>query len=114
MPIRLLLCGDLAAERLDGGEVDLREGRKRLDRVAEDIDRDLGADGERRLLEPLARLGPSAQAPVSFSPSLSTVRKPLDSAYARVYVAVLATSDTGAVPLNGAPVAPTAAACGSV
>jgi hypothetical protein len=38
----------------------------------------------------------------------------LDWSYARVYVAVLATSDIGMVAVNGAWVAPTAAACGSV
>src|SRR5213079_273412 len=37
---------DLTAERLQRLDVDLREGRKRLDRVAQDIDRNLGADGE--------------------------------------------------------------------
>ena len=58
--------------------------------------------------------GPSACAPVRRSPSLSSVRYPFDSAYARVYVEVLATPDTGAVALKRASVAPTAAACGSV
>ena len=50
--------------------------------------------------------GPSAYAPVSTSPSLRRVRKPLDSAYARVYVSVLASSDSGTVALNRASVAP--------
>jgi hypothetical protein len=48
---------DLAAERLRAGEVDLGEGREGLDGVREDVERDAGADGERRLLEPLAGLG---------------------------------------------------------
>jgi hypothetical protein len=39
---------------------------------------------------------------------------PWERAYSRVSVAVLATSDTSAVALNGASVAPAAAACGSV
>jgi hypothetical protein len=52
------------------------------------------------------------KAPTCRSPSLSNVRKPLDSAYACVYVAVLATSATSAVALNGASVAPTGARLG--
>ena len=38
-------------------QVDLREGRERLDRVLEDVERHARADRERRLAEPLARLG---------------------------------------------------------
>ncbi len=38
--------------------VDLREARERLDRVAQHVERDVGADRERRLLQPLAGLGP--------------------------------------------------------
>ena len=52
-PVR---CGDLAAEQLERVEVDLREGRERLDRVEQHVERDAGADRERRLLQPLARL----------------------------------------------------------
>ena len=43
---------------------------------------------------------------MSRSPSLRSVRKPGDSAYVWVYVAVLATSESIAVPLNGALVVP--------
>ena len=45
------------AERLQRGDVDLRERRERLDRVAQDVERDVGADRQRGLLQPLARLG---------------------------------------------------------
>ena len=53
------LCDALisCAQRLQRRDVDLRERRERLDRVGEDVDRDVGADGERRLLQPLAGLG---------------------------------------------------------
>src|SRR5215208_6995615 len=54
--IVLARWGDLAAERLHAGEVDLREGREGLDRVGEHVERDAGADGERGLLQPLAGL----------------------------------------------------------
>ena len=43
-------------QRLERVHVDLREGREGLDGVDEDVKRDAGADGERGLLEPLARL----------------------------------------------------------
>jgi hypothetical protein len=41
------------------------------------LERHRRADGQCGLLQPFARLGPSAHAPVSRSPSLSSVRKPL-------------------------------------
>src|SRR4051794_13549040 len=43
-------------EVLQGVHEDLREGRERLDRVAQRADRDLCADRERCLLQPLAGL----------------------------------------------------------
>ncbi len=49
---------DLHAERLHGCVVDPREAREGLDRVAEHLERDVGADGERRLLQPLTGFGP--------------------------------------------------------
>src|SRR3954471_5595020 len=55
---RLACRRDVLAECLQPGDVDLREGGERLDRVAEDVERDVRADRQRRLLEPLARLGP--------------------------------------------------------
>ena len=45
------------AERLQRVDVDLREGREGLDGVAQHVERDARADGERGLLEPLACLG---------------------------------------------------------
>ena len=54
---RLARRRDLPAERLQRGDVDLRERRERLDRVGQDVERDVGADRERGLLQPLARLG---------------------------------------------------------
>src|SRR3954454_1389498 len=51
---------DLFVERLQRGEVDLREGGEGLDRVAQHVERDACTDGKRRLLEPLPGLGPSA------------------------------------------------------
>src|SRR4051812_22638230 len=48
---------DLRVERLERGDVDLRERRERLDRVAQDVEGHAGADGERGLLEPFAGLG---------------------------------------------------------
>ena len=56
-PDRLVRGRDLVPKRLQRGDVDLRERGERLNRVAEDIERDAGADRERRLLQPLARLG---------------------------------------------------------
>ncbi len=50
--------GDLGAERLQRVGVDLGEGRERLDRVAQHVERYVGADGQRGLLEPLAGLRP--------------------------------------------------------
>jgi hypothetical protein len=38
--------GDLAVERLERVEVDLRERREGLDGVAQDVERDAGADGQ--------------------------------------------------------------------
>ena len=48
------------AELLERVEERLRERRERLDRVAQDLQRHLGPHGERRLLQPLARLGTDA------------------------------------------------------
>src|SRR3712207_4591440 len=53
---RLERSGDLVAEGLDGRAIDLREGGEGLDRVGEHVERDAGADGQRRLLQPLPRL----------------------------------------------------------
>src|SRR5215217_3034222 len=55
-PDRPARRGDLGAEGLQPGEVDLREGRERLDRVRQDVERHAGADRERGLLKPLAGL----------------------------------------------------------
>src|SRR5262245_33052155 len=44
--------GDRPAQLLDPLEVDLGERRERLDRVGEDVERDLRTDGERGLLQP--------------------------------------------------------------
>src|SRR3954468_19324539 len=49
---------DVLAECLQPGDVDLRERGERLDRVAEDVERDVRADRQRGLLEPLTGLGP--------------------------------------------------------
>ena len=54
---RLGRCRDLTAKRLQRGDEDLRERRERLDRVRQNAEWDLGTDRERRLLQPLARLG---------------------------------------------------------
>ena len=48
---------DLAAQRLQRGDVDLGEGGERLDDVAQHVERHAGADGQRGLLQPLAGLG---------------------------------------------------------
>ena len=48
---------DLEPECFQRRGVDLREARERLDRVAQHLEWDLGADGERRLLKPLTGLG---------------------------------------------------------
>src|SRR5271165_1351809 len=50
---RLRCRGDLAAEHLQRGDVDLGERRERLDRVDQDVELDMGADRERGLLQPL-------------------------------------------------------------
>ena len=49
---------DLGAQCLHGRVVDPREAGEGLDRVAEHHERDVRADGQRRLLQPLARLRP--------------------------------------------------------
>ena len=46
---------DLRPQRLERLNVNLGEGRKRLDRVAQHLDRHAGANRQRRLLKPLAR-----------------------------------------------------------
>src|SRR4051794_8977690 len=48
---------DLATELLQSADVDLRERRERLDRVPQHVERDVGADGQCRLLQPFPRLG---------------------------------------------------------
>jgi len=48
----------LVSERLQGGDEDLREGRERLDGVPQHVERDVGADRQRGLLQPLPRLRP--------------------------------------------------------
>ena len=48
-------------ERLQRADVDLRERRERLDGVAQDVERDVRADGQRGLLHPLARLRAEAR-----------------------------------------------------
>ena len=50
-------CGDLLPEHLEGGDVDLGEGREGLDRVREDVEREVAADRQCGLLQPLTRLG---------------------------------------------------------
>ena len=108
-------CRDLAAERLQRVDVDLREGRERLDRVAQHVERDAGADRQRRLLQPLARLGaervgagqPLAVAEQRQEAVLLGVR-------ARVRRGLRHAPTAGAVALKRPAVAPTAAACGSV
>src|SRR5205085_2575591 len=55
-PIGSPVGGDLVAERRQRVGVDLGEGGKRLDRVAEHVERYMGADGQGGLLEPLAGL----------------------------------------------------------
>src|SRR6187549_548584 len=58
------------AQRLDE---DLRERRERLDRVAQDVERHAGADGERGLLEPFAGLraeGVGAREPLAVAEQL--------------------------------------------
>lgn len=60
---RLGCCRDLAAERLQRVDVDLREHRERLDRVGEDVEWDVGADRERRLLQPSLLLEPRQARP---------------------------------------------------
>ena len=47
---------DLPAELLERGDVDLREGRERLDRVSQHVERHAGPDRQRGLLHPLAGL----------------------------------------------------------
>jgi hypothetical protein len=65
---------------MHGRVVDPREAREGLDGVAQHVERHVRADGERRLLQPLAGLGPERVGAVSRSPSLSSVMNPLDSA----------------------------------
>src|SRR5437867_10398740 len=52
------LVGDVHAELHHRGVVDPREARERLDRVAQHLERDVCADCERRLLQPLTGFGP--------------------------------------------------------
>src|SRR5262245_29513005 len=53
----LMVPPDLASQVLQRGDVNLRERWEWLDRVAQHRERNPGADRERGLLEPLARLG---------------------------------------------------------
>jgi len=48
---------DIAAQRLQRVDEDLRERRKRLNDVAQHVQGNAGANGQRRLLQPLAGLG---------------------------------------------------------
>ena len=99
---------------MQSGDEDLRERREGLDGVGEDVEWDVGADSQRRLLQPFARLGTQR---VRAGQSLAVTEqreKAVLSAYARVYVAVFATPDTGTIALQRPAEAPTAAACGSV
>src|SRR5271157_1035767 len=54
---RLARCRDLAAQRLERGDIDLGEGGEGLDRVAQHLERHAGTDRQRGLLDPLTRLG---------------------------------------------------------
>src|SRR5436190_7785856 len=53
----VVIVPPLVVERLERADVDLREGGEGLDRVAQHVQRDAGADGQRRLLQPFAGLG---------------------------------------------------------
>jgi hypothetical protein len=55
--------GNRHPEIHDCGVVDPRETGERLDRVAQHLDRDMGADRQRRLLQPLTRFGPKGIGP---------------------------------------------------
>src|SRR5881227_2425661 len=66
----LPVCGDLDAERPQRVGIDLGEGGEWLDRVAQHVERYTRADGQRGLLEPLARLWSErvrAREPVAFT-----------------------------------------------
>ena len=55
---RLRHVRDRHAQRLQRRVVDRREARERLDRVAQHLERDVGPDRQRRLLQPLTGFGP--------------------------------------------------------
>jgi len=113
-PDRLARPRDLFVERLQRGEVDLREGGEGLDRVAQHVERDACADGKRRLLEPLPGL---RAARVGAGQPVAVAEQREEAVRLGVGVRIgggLATSDRDAVALKRASVAPTAAAWGSV
>src|SRR5687768_12219116 len=57
------IAATLQIELSGGKENRLREGRKRLDRVAQDVHRNLCPDRQRELADPLARLRPDDDGP---------------------------------------------------
>jgi hypothetical protein len=76
MSDRLARGDDLAVERLQRGDVDLRERGAGVDGGAQHLEWDTGADGQGGLLQALAGFVAERVGPVSRSPSLRRVRKP--------------------------------------
>ena len=104
-----------AAERFQRVDVDLRERREGLDRVAQHVERHARADRQRRLLQPLARLGPER---VGAGQPLAVAEQRQEAVAlgvgARVRRGLRDLRERRRSPLKRASAAPTAAACGSV
>ncbi len=96
-------------------DVDLRERRERLDRVPQHVERDAGADRQRRLLQPLAGLRPER---VGAGQPLAVAEQRQEAVAlgvgARVGRRLGDLRQIATVALKRASAAPTAAACGSV
>ncbi len=112
--VMTLLPRDLGAQRLHGRVVDPREAGEGLDRVAEHHERHVRADGQRRLLQPLARLRPDR---VGAGQPFTVAEQGEEPGRLGVGVRVgggLGHVRQRVVALYRSSVTPTAAACGSV
>ena len=80
-------CPSVLERQVARGEREtLGEARERLDRVPQHVDRHLGSDRERRLLQPLARSGPIAAAPTTTRRSRSATSFTNPVRFGRSYV----------------------------
>ncbi len=104
----------LAAEDAEGTHEDFGEGREGLNRVDEDVKRDVGADGQCGLLQPLTCLGAECVGPGQSRPIAEKREKSPVVGIGAGVGGGLRNFGEGQHGAEAAAAAPTDAACGSV